>query len=113
MFQNGSAPTTQIGYVNRNNQRCEGHRGLAGIRCKVLVLHGGDDPHVPPKDVDAFEDEMRAAGVDWQLVVYGGAVHAFTNPASGNDKSKGAACNAEADRRSWEATKGFFVEVLK
>ena len=60
------------------------------IRCKVLVLHGGDDPHVPRKDVDAFEDEMRAGGVDWQLVVYGGAVHSFTNPAAGNDKSKGA-----------------------
>ena len=78
------------------------------IRCKVLVLHGGDDPHVPRKDVDAFEDEMRAAGVDWQLVVYGGAVHSFTNPAAGNDKSKGAAYNAEADSRSWEAMKAFF-----
>jgi dienelactone hydrolase len=39
------------------------------IRCKVLVLHGGDDPHVPRKDVDAFEDEMRTVGVDWQLMV--------------------------------------------
>lgn len=83
------------------------------IRCKVLVLHGGDDPHVPRKDVDAFEDEMRAGGVDWQLVIYGGAVHGFTNPASGNDKSRGAAYNAQADWRSWEAMKAFFAEVLK
>jgi dienelactone hydrolase len=83
------------------------------IRCKVLVLHGGDDPHVPRKDVDAFEDEMRAANVDWQLVVYGGAVHSFTNPASGNDKSKGVAYDANADRRSWEAMKAFFGEILK
>jgi dienelactone hydrolase len=81
------------------------------IRCKVLVLHGGDDPHVPPKDVKAFEDEMRAAGVDWQLVVYGGAVHAFTNPALGTDNAKGAAYNAKADRRSWEAMKAFFTEI--
>ena len=58
------------------------------IKCKVLVLHGGDDPYVPAKDVDALEKEMRAGGVDWQLVVYGGAVHAFTNPAVGNDKSR-------------------------
>ena len=83
------------------------------IRCKVLVLHGGDDPHVPRKDVDAFEDEMRAGGVDWQLVVYGGAVHSFTNPASGNDKSKGVAYNAEADRRLWEAMKAFLAEIFK
>jgi dienelactone hydrolase len=83
------------------------------IRCKVLVLHGGDDPHMPRKDVEAFEDEMRAGGVDWQLVVYGGAVHAFTNPASGSDKSRGAAYDARADRRSWEAMKVFFAETLK
>jgi dienelactone hydrolase len=97
------------------------HGGLAtsspadakNIRGKVLVLHGGDDPHVPLKEVEAFEEEMRAAGVDWQLVVYGGAVHAFTNPGSGNDKSRGAAYNAAADRRSWQAMKAFFAEVFK
>ena len=83
------------------------------IRGKVLVLHGGDDPHVPRKDVNAFEDEMRAGGVDWQLVIYGGAVHAFTNPASGNDKSRGVAYDARADRRSWEAMKAFFAELFK
>ncbi len=83
------------------------------IKCKVLVLHGGDDPHVPPKEVNAFEDEMRAGGVDWQLVIYGGAVHSFTNPSSGSDKSRGAAYDAKADRRSWEAMKTFFAEILK
>jgi dienelactone hydrolase len=83
------------------------------IKCKVLVLHGGDDPHVPRKDVAAFEDEMRAGGVDWQLVIYGGAVHSFTNPDAGNDKAKGVAYDANADRRSWEAMKGFFAEIFK
>jgi dienelactone hydrolase len=83
------------------------------FKCKVLVLHGGDDPHVPRKDVDAFENEMRAGGVDWQLVIYGGAVHSFTNPSSGNDKSKGAAYDAKVDHRSWEAMKGFFAEIFK
>ena len=83
------------------------------IKCKVLVFHGGDDPHVPARDVDAFEAEMRAGGVDWQLVLYGGAVHGFTNPASGNDKSRGAAYDEKADRRSWEAMKVFFSEILK
>ncbi len=83
------------------------------IKCKVLVLHGGDDPHVPAKDVAAFEDEMRGGGVDWQLVVYGGAVHAFTNPDAGSDKSKGVAYDAAADRRSWEAMKAFFGELFR
>jgi dienelactone hydrolase len=83
------------------------------IRCKVLALHGGDDPYVPPKDVAAFEEEMRAGGADWQLVIYGAAVHSFTNPAAGGDKSKGAAYDAKADHRSWAAMKDFFAEIFK
>lgn len=82
------------------------------IRAKVLVLHGADDPHVPPEQVAAFETEMRKAKVDWQFIAYGGAVHAFTNPEAGSDPSKGVAYNAAANRRSWEALKLFFAEVL-
>jgi dienelactone hydrolase len=97
------------------------HGGLAtpnpddakNVKGKILVLHGADDPFVPPKQVIAFQEEMRNAGMDWQMVSYGGAVHSFTNPDSGNDPSKGAAYNEKADRRSWEAMKVFFAEILK
>ena len=82
------------------------------IKAKVLVLHGADDPFVKPEEVLAFEDEMRKAGVDWQLVSYGGSVHSFTNPAAGNDNSKGAAYNEKANRRSWEDMKDFFNEIF-
>ncbi|MEK6679640.1 MAG: dienelactone hydrolase family protein [Nitrospirota bacterium] len=83
------------------------------IKGKVLALHGGDDPFVPAEQVAAFQDEMRKAGVDWNMVVYGGAVHSFTNPDSGNDNSKGAAYNEKADKRSWEDMKQFFSEIFK
>jgi dienelactone hydrolase len=56
---------------------------------------------------------MRQGGVDWQLNIYGGAVHGFTNPDNGNDNSKGAAYNEKADRRSWEAMKVFFGEIFR
>jgi dienelactone hydrolase len=82
------------------------------IKAKVLVLHGADDPFVPMAQVTAFMDEMRKAGVDWQMIVYGGAVHSFTNPASGNDPKAGAAYNEAADRRSWEAMRLFFAELF-
>jgi dienelactone hydrolase len=82
------------------------------IRAKVLALHGADDPYVPAAQVAAFQEEMRKGGVDWQMVSYGGAVHSFTNPAAGNDPAKGAAYNARADRRSWEAMKQFFMEIF-
>ncbi len=83
------------------------------IKGKVLALHGGDDPYVPTKQVEAFQEEMRKGGVDWQFVSYGGAVHSFTNPEAGSDNSKGAAYNERADHRSWEAMKTFFAETLK
>jgi len=83
------------------------------IQAKVLVLHGADDPYVPDAQVKAFEDEMRAAGVDWVLVKYSKTVHAFTNPAHGTDPSKPLAYNATADRRSWEALKAFLAELFK
>jgi dienelactone hydrolase len=82
------------------------------IKARVLVLHGADDPHVPPQQVTAFQDEMRNGAVDWRMVIYGGAVHSFTNPESGNDPSKGAAYNEKADHRSWEAMKSFFAEIF-
>ena len=82
------------------------------IKGKVLVLHGADDPYVKQADVTAFMDEMRKGGVDWELVQYSGAVHAFTIKGAGTDNSKGAAYNAEADRRSWQAMKDFFNEVF-
>jgi dienelactone hydrolase len=83
------------------------------IKARVLALHGGDDPLVPAADVTAFQDEMRKARVDWQLNIYGGAVHSFTNPDAGNDPSKGSAYNEKADRRSWKAMRAFFAEVFK
>ena len=83
------------------------------IKCKVLVCTGADDRAVPPAQIAAFEDEMRQARVDYQVNIYGGAVHAFTNPASGNDPSPNVAYNADADRRSWRAMKDFFAEIFK
>lgn len=83
------------------------------IRGKVLVCHGADDPYVPAEQVAAFQKEMRDAGVDWQMIAYGGAVHSFTNPDAGNDPSRGAAYNASADARSWEAMKVFFEEIFR
>jgi len=50
------------------------------IKGKVLVLHGASDPLVPKEQLPAFEEEMNAAGVDWQLLSYGGAFHSFTDP---------------------------------
>jgi dienelactone hydrolase len=86
---------------------------LPRVKAAILALHGADDPFVPPAVVDSFERALRASTIDWQLVIYGGAVHAFTNPAAGNDKSSGAAYNERAARRSWREMQVFFQEIFK
>lgn len=82
------------------------------VKSKVLVLHGADDPFVPQKDIEAFVKELNEGKVDWQMVSYSGAVHAFTQKEAGNDNSRGAAYNENADRRSWVAMKAFFEELF-
>ena len=88
-------------------------RANGPIKAKVLVCHGADDPNVPKEDIDAFQQEMRDGKADWQMIYYANAVHAFTEPAAGNDNSKGAAYNETADRRSWQHMMIFLKEVLK
>jgi dienelactone hydrolase len=83
------------------------------IRCRVLALHGAEDPFVAPADLAAFEKEMKDAGVDYKLVQYPGAVHAFTQKAAGNDPSKGAAYQEAADKASWEEMKDFFAQIFR
>ncbi|WP_374164238.1 dienelactone hydrolase family protein [Arcticibacter sp. MXS-1] len=82
------------------------------ISAKVLVLHGADDPFVPESQALAFREEMRSRKADWQMIYYSDAVHAFTEPAAGNNKSSGAAYNEKAAKRSWEDMKKFFQEVF-
>jgi dienelactone hydrolase len=79
---------------------------------KVLVLHGADDPYVKGEEVAAFEKEMKATKVDWQLVAYGNAVHGFTHQGAGTDNSTGYAYNAAADQRSWKAMSIFFGDTF-
>jgi len=83
------------------------------IKGSVLVLHGADDPFQSREKIEAFQDEMHKAGVDWQMNIYGGAEHSFTNPEADKLGIKGVAYNEKADKRSWEAMKIFFREIFK
>ena len=82
------------------------------ISAKILVLHGHDDPMVPPDQVLAFQMEMTKAGVDWQTYIYGNTMHAFANPLA-NDPALGTVYNSVTDKRAWIAMKDFFEEILK
>lgn len=84
----------------------------ASIRAKILVLHGHDDPMAPVEDVLALQREFSQAKADWQIHVYGGTMHAFTNTQA-NDPNFGTVYNENADRRSWHTLMNFLEEVLR
>lgn len=81
------------------------------IKAKILVLHGYLDPMVTPDKITTFGEEMTHAKVDWQLYIYGQALHAFTNPKA-NDPQMGLIYDRQTDQRSWIAMKEFFRETL-
>ncbi len=74
------------------------------FKVPVLVLHGADDAAVLPKEVEAFQAEMKEAKADMQFIVYSGAPHGFTQA--------GNYFNANAARRSWVAMQSFFKETI-
>jgi dienelactone hydrolase len=82
----------------------------AGIKAKLLVLHGALDPHVPLPHVTAFADEMKIANADWQLIIFGNAQHGFTHEDKWN--VPGVAYHAPSDARSWRAIECFFSEIF-
>ena len=55
---------------------------------------------------------MTKAGVDWQVISYGGTVHSFTNPAADGVGVPGISYNMSADERSWKAMRTFFAEIF-
>src|SRR5207247_9649203 len=67
------------------------------IKARILVLAGGADPFVPPEQIDAFKREMQAAGARFDVIVYPGAKHGFTNPTARQCGLAQLAYNPDAD----------------
>ncbi|MBC2607935.1 dienelactone hydrolase family protein [Pelagicoccus albus] len=78
------------------------------IKPSVLVLHGAEDPGIPDEEVAGFMAEMRAVDADWQLVHFGGQVHAFTDRKA--NRPGHAKYDALTDSRSWGMMVQFIAE---
>ena len=84
----------------------------SNISGTILVCIGADDPMIPDAQRAAFQDEMRAADVDWRLNLYGGAVHSFTNEGADAMGMAAIKYHKPTDERSWRAMLDLFDEVL-
>src|SRR5688572_25638537 len=89
-----------------------GNKARGAISAKIQAHTGSDDPMVPPEARIEFENEMRQAKADWQMAVYGGAKHAFTNLAADSKGLPPLKYDAKADKRSWQAMTSFLAELF-
>ncbi|WP_407441460.1 dienelactone hydrolase family protein [Rhodococcus sp. (in: high G+C Gram-positive bacteria)] len=93
---------TDLRAIGTINALTSGRPGAATrIRCPVWAGVGSEDPIMPPAQRDAFAAEMQDAGVDWRLVVYGGALHAFHHPTDGQVVLPGVGYHARHAERAW------------
>jgi dienelactone hydrolase len=82
------------------------------IRAKLLLCLGADDPVVTLAQRDTFAEEMSEAGVDWEIDLYGGVGHSFTNPEIDSWGFEGFRYDARSDARSWAAMRRLFAETI-
>jgi dienelactone hydrolase len=118
----GGTTVLELGRAGQDLKAIVGfHAGLGtsrpaapgGIKGKVLVVQGTDDPIVGAEARDAFVSEMTAAKADWQMLLLGGVGHSFTNPLIDALALPGFTYDAVADRRSWDAMRALFAETLE
>jgi dienelactone hydrolase len=80
------------------------------VKAKLLVAHGAPDPVAPKADRDAFESEMDAAGAQWQMLVFSGVYHAYTD--QGSDVPGVAGWHEPACRMTYAATHQFIADAF-
>ncbi|MEW2519909.1 dienelactone hydrolase family protein [Actinacidiphila alni] len=84
----------------------------ARIACPVWAGVGSEDPIMPAAQRDAFTAEMRAAGVDWRLTVYGGALHAFHHPTVDHSTVPGVGHHPRHAQRAWRDVVDLLAECV-
>jgi len=85
-------------------------------KAKFLILHGAVDPFTTPEALAAFQKSLEDGKIDYQLISYANAVHAFTNPSADKISKEaglpGIGYNEPAARRSWKQMRVFFDEIF-
>ncbi len=82
------------------------------IKAKILICHGAMDAFVKEETIQQVRSAYEKAGVDYELIYLGGAVHGFSEPEAGSHNMKGVAYQPAADRRSWAAMREIFNEAF-
>jgi dienelactone hydrolase len=80
------------------------------ITGRVLAIHGRADPVTPKPMMDALEEELTKAKVDWHIVTFGRGVHSFCDPTANNPAA--TQYDEKLCRTSYMLMRDFFAETL-
>lgn len=83
------------------------------VKAKILVLQGSADPYIDPNKLSDYIGAMNKSELDWQMVLYGGAKHGFSDPNAAQYGMKEFEYNQAADRRSWKQVEFFLSELFQ
>lgn len=117
----GGATVMQMAYANADLDGIVSFHGslpvadenVTKINSRILIAHGNADPFIPRKQVAAFQDRLEAISADWNMLVYGGVKHGFTNPGAASHNMDALKYDAYADQHSWQEMSEFFREIFK
>lgn len=117
----GGATVMQMAYAGSDVKAVVSFHGslppageeVTSIKPRVLVAHGRDDGFIPAERIVAFKAGLDRTKADWEMTIYSGTRHGFTNPGAGNYGIDNLAYNETADKRSWAAMLRLFDETLK
>lgn len=116
----GGATAMQLAYAGADVKAVISFHGslppapesVTSIKPRVLVAHGRDDKFIPAERIVAFQAGLDRAKADWEMTIYSGTRHAFTNPGAGAYGMDNLAYNERADKHSWAAMMKLFDEVF-
>jgi dienelactone hydrolase len=83
------------------------------VKAKILICHGAADPLTERGEIEKYISAMERAGLDYQMIIYGGARHGFTNPEADKIGMDAVKYSKSADLRSWADMKVFFAEIFQ
>lgn len=117
----GGATVMQMAYAGADVKAVVSFHGslppaddaVTSIKPRVLVAHGRDDAFIPAERIAAFKAGLDRTKADWEMTIYSGTRHGFTNPGAGEYGMDNLAYNETADKRSWAAMLRLFGETLK
>ena len=117
----GGATVTQLAYSGASVKGIVSFHGslplpdptqVTRTKAKILIAHGNADPFLTEDHIKTFRSTLDKAGLDWQMIVYAGARHSFTNPGADQFGMDALKYNKEADQRSWHHMQLFFDELF-